>query len=197
MTSVTSLDTAHKSYRPCFWWNIDSNLVSRSLLPMWCFQHQHAKPVNKEFKSSFPAAKLFCFGRLRNVPVSTLKLVPFKRSPALCGASVAVEYFLTVRTPVHCICLWQLHFPQLHTVCYYIFIVQNWSFHVILKKLPLTAWLLNSLCLSYWLQGNIINRHFLWKLLNATTTVEGNGSNNIIVINSILLSVPLLNLIDI
>lgn len=62
--------------------------MSLDHLPTGCFQHQHVKPVNKEHKS-FPAVQIFCFGRLWNVPVPSPKLVPFKRPPALCRASVA------------------------------------------------------------------------------------------------------------
>lgn len=49
---------------------------------VWYFLHQQVKPVKKEFSSSSAAGTSLCFrgcfGSLRNVPVSTLKFVPFK-----------------------------------------------------------------------------------------------------------------------
>lgn len=93
--------------------------VSLGHWQMWWPQHQHVKPVNKD-QTSVSTAQFFCFGRLRNVPVPTLKLVPFKKSPALSRASAGVEYPLTVKTHTHSTCLCKLHFPQFKAVCHYV-----------------------------------------------------------------------------
>lgn len=45
-------------------WNGNSTEVSSSYLSMWYFLHQHVNPVKREFKLSFPAVKLLCFGAL-------------------------------------------------------------------------------------------------------------------------------------
>lgn len=91
----------------------------------------------------FPSCKvtLFwgCFRSMRNVPVSTLKFVPFKVLLQPFGASVAEEYPLTVKTTV---------LVSVGSTCF------SYTLYIIMsllskasRKWPLTVWLFSSACL--------------------------------------------------
>lgn len=127
-------------------WYGNSTVVSLSYLSMWYFLHQHVNPVKKEFKLSFPAVKLLCwgcFGSLRNVPVSTLKFVPFKDLQPF-GASVAEEYPLTVKTTV----LVSVGFIASVTCCLSLSLLFKANgLCLALRKWKFTVWLFSSACL--------------------------------------------------
>lgn len=105
-------------------WNGNSTVVSLSHLSMWYFLHQHVNPVKKEFKLSFPAVKLLCFGAVLAVwgmcqsppwSLSHLKI----SSPlwGLCGRGISPY------CENHSACFCRLHLLQLHAVRHYVFII--------------------------------------------------------------------------
>lgn len=105
-------------------WNGNSTVVSLSHLSMWYFLHQHVNPVKKEFKLSFPAVKLLCFGAVLAVwgmcqsppwSLSHLKI----SSPlwGLCGRGISPY------CENHSVCFCGLHLLQLHAVRHYVFII--------------------------------------------------------------------------